>query len=252
MKNIIISAQMGAAGNLVKNLVLLSHKIFFPGDPDRARLIENQYPDSLLENKLDWVKIETRLNHMIQNPFLMDFKVDQVVDRDSPRVFLNHSLFWQWPSDLWDTLDQFNFIFVMPFTRFGLEWQCRAAFEKVLAPQKELLYDFCFEGSDKQHLILDYINTHGYAKYEAWNVFNMREIFLRQQQTLADTISGKPVMAIALEDLLLSPGAYLGKKLNDTFDLDLDIESVSNILKTWRDLHWPLESTFDWKYKLEK
>lgn len=249
MKNIIVSAQIGAAGNLVKNLITLSHKTFWPTSQNRLQMMREQYPIQLHRDKKNWVDIETRLHHTIKNPFLIEFDTDRDIKNDKPSVFLNHSLFWQRPDEFLTTLNQFNFVFVIPRTRFGLEWQCRSAFEKVLRPKKDHFYDFCFEGTNKQHLISNYINTHGYPAYEALNVANMREIFLAQQkQVTASVTDDNSATIISLEDLLLSPASIIIENLNDKLHLELDIVEVDQILKSWRSLHWPLEDTFNWIY----
>lgn len=248
MHNIIVSAQMGAAGNLVKNIIQLSENIWWPKNTDRKALVDTQYPKLLATDRQTWTRLESVLHATVKNPFLVDFDAKNNCVYEKPAVFVNHSLFWNWPTDFDTTKNNFCFLFVMPLTRFGLEWQCRAAFEKVIDPNQDKFYDFCYDGADKQQKINEFIKQHGLQAYQKQNIINMREILWQQQQTVMSKVNRDSV--IALEDLLLCPAKQVIEMLHKNIDIELDHCQVEDVLAKWRQLHWPLNQTYNWKYSV--
>lgn len=239
---------MGAAGNLVKNIIQLSNQIWWPSDIDRKALIEQQYPDLLYTDKRTWTQLENVLHITVKNPFLVEFDPKNNRVYAKPAVFVNHSLFWNWPQNFDAIKNQFRFLFVMPMTSFGLEWQCRAAFEKVIDPNQDKFYDFCYNGTDKIQKINQFIEQNGLEAYQKQNVMNMREILWQQQQAVISKVDRDCI--IALEDLLLCPVKKLVKIINKNLDIEFDHCQVSDVLTKWRQLHWPLDETYNWKYSL--
>jgi hypothetical protein len=250
MKHTIISAQMGALSNLIKNIVLLSDNIYWPTNVDRLELILNQYNVSLKQDKSSWVDLEAKLNSKLGNYFLMELNYWSVKQHlpTQPCVFINHSLFWNMPSDFNKQLDHLNVLFVMPQTDFGIEWQTRAAFEKVVAPNFDQQYDFCFEPDKKEQKIKSYIADHGQENYFKFNVHNMRFIFKQQQQELIQNVDTHLTNFIWLEDIVLGSADLVSTKIEQAIDIKLDRKQVDQILRTWRSLHWRPEDTFDWPY----
>lgn len=246
MKNVIVSAQMGAAGNLVQSILRLSNDVYWPNLDDRQQKIESQYPTHLKTDKKNWTDLEDCLDKTLYNPFLMDFDPRNDIAYEKPAVFVNHSLFWTLPDNFDEIRNRFDFVFVLPSTRFGLEWQCRAAFEKVISPHQNEYYDFCFFGRNQKDQIHQYIKEHGLDEYQRYNVLNMREIFYQQQCKILEKIGNDVV--IFLEDLLLIPGEKIVQILNKNLKIKFDIEQVDSVLHKWRHLHWPITETFNWKY----
>ena len=251
MKHIVVSAQMGAVSNLIKNIVLLSSDVYWPFNESRLDTVLKQYDPVLKINKSKWVDLEVAFNQRLGNYFLMNldyFSVKPWLNYDLPEAFINHSLFWDMPADFTQQLDFLNIVFIMPSTVFGLEWQTRAATEKVMIPKIEHQYDFCFAPNEKQTRIADYINRHGLENYIKFNVHSMRQVFKQQQQDLRLVIADKSVTVIGLEDIILGSAELISTTLSQSLNIHLDHTQVATVLDTWRSLHWTPQETFDWSY----
>jgi hypothetical protein len=37
-------------------------------------------------------------------------------------------------------------------------------------------------------------------------------------------------------------------KIREYFNIDIDVGQATQVLTTWKSLHWPVEQTYDWKY----
>lgn len=251
MKHIIVSAQMGSCSNLIKNLLLLSTDLYWPTDVSRLDLAMAQYDPILKYDKTQWTAKEQDLHKTIKNPFMMSVTLDKVCDlnsRPGPSAYINHSLFWQWPEYSNEIFNLANVIFVAPTSMFGLEWQTRAATEKVIIPNFESQYDFCFEPENKEQSIQKYINVHGQDAYIAFNALNMREVFKQQQHTVKEQSRLLPSLWLALEDILMSPGELLYSTLTNHLGIEINLAEFNTVLDTWRELHWPIDTTFNWRY----
>lgn len=249
MKHIVISAQMGAVSNLVKNIVLLSPDIYWPLEQDRLQVVLNQYNPILKQDKSTWVSLEVALNQRMGNYFLMDMDYRSVQDKlpgDRPAAFINHSLFWDLPVDFDQQLNFLDVVFVMPSTEFGLEWQTRAATEKVMIPNLEHHYDFCFDPADKQVKLPQYIQQHGEKNYIKFNVHSMRQVFKQQQDTLRAQAINCPVLC--LEDIILGSAQLIHHNITQALNISLAVDQVHQVLHAWRSLHWAPEHTFNWPY----
>lgn len=251
MKHIVISAQMGAVSNLIKNLVLLSPDVYWPLAEDRLDTILKQYDLVLKKDKTTWVSLEVALNQRLGNYFLMDVNYESVkknLNFTQPAAFINHSLFWDLPKDFDQQLNFLDVVFIMPSTAFGLEWQTRAATEKVVIPNLEHHYDFCFAPEEKEIKLEDYINRHGEENYIKFNVYSMRHVFKQQQDDLRTLMSNRPVTIMSLEDIILGSTELVHAMVTQALNITLDIKHVEQVLTAWRSLHWAPEETFNWPY----
>lgn len=262
MKHIVISAQMGAVSNLIRNIVLLSPDVNWTISNSRLDTVLKQYNPALKDDKSEWTNIENMFNHRLGNHFLMNldyFSVQRRLNYDLPEAFINHSLFWGLPTNFIQQLDFLDIVFIMPSTTFGLEWQTRAATEKVIIPNLKkqhdfksfCQHDFCFNPDEKQIKIADYINQHGLENYIKFNALNMREVFRQQQQDLRQAIADKPVTVIGLEDIILGSAELISKTLSQALTIQLDHTQVATVLEAWQSLHWAPQETFDWAYVWE-
>ena len=142
----------------------------------------------------------------------------------------------------------------MPSSSWGLEWQCRAAFEKCLFVRKngliESMYDYSFDGEDKHTQIHLYIQQHGFDQYVKSNVENMREVIRQQQYETQKFALANNFEIIYLEDLLLLPPAQLHQMLEMIFKIGIPYDSLKQVLETWRNLHWQLHTTFNWPHSV--
>lgn len=245
MQNKLVVADLGAAGNLVKNLILLSPDIHWPLQTDRYQTILNQYSTTVNFN--NWLPTEYQLR-LWKSQYQVDLSddLDYTLYSKStlpklPIVFLNHSAFYQ--------LEQFNefkkildTIYVMPNTEFGLIWQIRSYCEKKSVP---LLHDFSFE-TDKTTQINDHIQKHGHESYYCMNIANMKEIVGHRQQMLKQYFDTGSI--IALEHLIQGPVDSVVNVLSNALNISLPVEQATAIVDAWRNLHWDPEKTFEWKY----
>lgn len=251
MKHIVISAQIGAVSNLIKNIALLSPDVYWPFNKSRLETVLKQYNPALKTNKSNWVDLEDAFNRRLGNYFVMNldyFSVKHQLNSNLPKVCINHSLFWDMPANFTQQLDFLNIVFVMPSTAFGLEWQTRAATEKVIIPRIERQYDFCFAPNEKQTRIADYINRHGLENYLKFNIHSMRHVFKQQQQDLRLAIDDKSLTVIGLEDMILGSPELISTTVSNALNIHLDNTQVATVLDTWRSLHWAPQETFDWPY----
>ena len=252
-KNFIITAAGGAAGNLVRNMLLTSEDTHWPLSADRFETVLKQYPEKL-KQFIGWWDVERKLRFHPQY-----YKIDLLLEADyqrysraninldKPIVFTNHSIVWGDRKDL----DKFNenavLLYVRPRTEQGLEWQVRALHMKCLG-HPESMIDFSFDGENRSQLVKDYINTHGQTAYFAMNIKNMRDITGRQQRETNAIAIEKSISMISLEELLLADPKDITTKLESIFNINLDNNKIESILIAWRNLHWPYADTYNWEY----
>ena len=252
-KNFIITAAGGAAGNLVRNMVLTSEDTHWPLATDRFETVIKQYPDKL-KQFIGWWDVERKLRFHPQYykiDLLLSANYQQYlrgnINLDKPIVFTNHSIVWGDRNDI----DLFNnntiLLYVRPRTEQGLEWQVRALHMKCLG-HPESMIDFSFDGDNRDQLVKDYIAERGQSAYFAMNIKNMRDITGRQQRETNNIALEKNIPTLALEDLLLADTADIVNKLQSIFKITLDKTKIEKILTAWRNLHWPYADTYNWEY----
>lgn len=245
MQHKLVVADLGAAGNLIKNLIALSPDIHWPLLKDRYQTILNQYATTV--NFDNWLSVEYQLrfwkrHYQVDLSDDLDYTTYKESNMpDCPVVFLNHSAFYQH--------EQFNkfkkildTIYVAPNTEFGLIWQIRSYCEKKSVP---LLHDFSFE-TNKKEQIATYIHKHGEESYYCMNIANMKEIVGARQQLLKQHFNTGSI--IALEHLIQGSVDGVIDVLSNALNISLPVEQVTAIINAWRNLHWPPEKTFEWKY----
>ena len=240
VKDFLIIADLGAAGNLLRNLMLLG-KTDWPLPFDRLSRILNQYPIELTLN--NWLNQEYQLRFwqyyygldLSNNLDNTQFELLSAVEL--PRVWLNHTAFWQEEQFNWFST-HCNIVYVAPATLSGLEWQIRSYTSKKTLP---LLYDFCFEHNQDQKK-QEYVQQHGIDSYYKLNIENMKEIInQRQQQFWKKTPNG-----IKLELLLTGSPIQIYTAILQTTGLTIDTQQIEQVVTAWRKLHW--NDTADWEY----
>lgn len=243
VKDIVVVADLGAAGNLVKNLLLLSDQTDWPLRSDRLARILNQYTIDL-ELK-DWLKKEYKLRFWSQyygldlSDNLDSDQFNKLPLTDKTRVWLNHSAFWQAEQFNWFA-KHCNIVYVAPTTVKGLEWQIRSYANKKTV---QLLHDFCFEHNREQQQ-RTYIQEHGAEAYHLLNITNMKCIIDQRQQEFRKQVS--PAKCIDLELLLTGSVDAIHHGLKQVTGLDIEVDYIDKVIMAWRKLHWDI--TTKWEY----
>jgi len=240
VKDIIVIADLGAAGNLVRNLLLLSNQTDWPLLSDRLGTILQQYRPA--DDLSQWLDTEHRLRYwdkfygvdLSDNINLLAFQ--QRNTKSSPVVYINHSALYQ--IDVFRLIKQQALtIYVAPTTEFGLRWQVRSYCEKKTA---EKLHNFTFEtdiDAQREHYCL----THGADSYYKLNVLNFKEIIKHRQQEFG-------IPDISLELLLTGNANVVTDTLYKCLGIKIDVEFAQQVLDKWRQCHWPIAETNNWKY----
>ena len=248
MVNFLVAGDIGAAANLVRNIMLLSADVDWPLTTSRFDTILNQYPTDLKTKLTDWIPIEERLRFS-EKLYGVDISQDldwvnyqrNIVAKNKPAVLINHSFVWQ--------LDNF-FIFashmpsavVMPTTDLGLAWQIRAYCEK---KGVEIMHNFTFSDCIQEQTVA-YIAQHGLESWYKENITNMKMIIKdRRDRAIAQI---EPNLVIPLEWLIDHDNYMIIEWLKERFGIGIDFDQASQVLGAWRNLHWPTEQTQDWKY----
>jgi hypothetical protein len=240
VKDIVIVADLGAAGNLVKNILLLSEEIHWPMPADRYDTIIAQYPTTLKFS--DWLETEYQLrfwNKYYGVDISDDINIDKFNQRhrcDKSVVYLNHSAFYQ-KNELNSIEKDIEILYVAPVTEFGLLWQIRSYCEKKTV---EKLHNFTFDSDVVQQKQI-YCKEHGEESYYRLNVQNFKAIVNQRQKEFR-----KP--DITLEQLLSSSVEDTVFILSKKFNIAIDVNKADTVVQLWRNLHWPLEQTKNWKY----
>lgn len=240
VKDFVVVADLGAAGNLIRNLMLLG-ETDWPLLSDRLERILDQYPSDLqLSN---WLQKEYQLRFW-QRYYNLDLSNElnyslyqEVPATALPKVWINHSAFWQ-PTQLETFIKHCNIIYVAPVTDAGLEWQIRSYAIKKTIP---LLHDFCFE-HDQEQQKQDYIDTYGTAAYYLFNITNMKHIIGQRQHDFRLQMA----KCIDLEVLINGTPMEIHQTLKQATGLDIAVDAIGQVVAAWRALHW--SDTADWEY----
>lgn len=247
MQDVLIIADLGAGGNLCRNLLLTNEHFDWPLASDRIETIKQQYQGPIALSQ--WLGIEYRLR-FFEKYYAVDlsneldwFKFQNAhVCNLKPRIFLNHSAFWQ-TNKLATFLQNFKPIYVSPKSDFALKWQLRSYVEKKTV---QLLHDFCFD-SDKEDQKKQYIKNNGLESYYRANITNMYHILKHRQKDLLDHLDNS-TCHIALEIFLDKDVIAFVDKIKKDQDIDLDSDLVEHLLSQWHDLHWPIADVDNWRY----
>jgi hypothetical protein len=246
--NFLVAGDIGAAANLVRNVMLLSEDVDWPLVQPRLETILNQYPTTLALDKSEWIFIEVQLRF-----FFAYYKIDlsheldwnnyekNVVTTDNPVVFINHSFVWEL-DNFFTFAKHMPSIIVMPTTDLGLEWQVRAYCEK---KGVEIMHNFTFPDRIEEQKA-EYISKHGLEAWYKENIANMKMVIKDRRDHIVKTVD--PKMILPLEWLIGDNNHMTVDRIRERFNISIDLDQASQVLNTWRSLHWPLEQTLDWKY----
>jgi hypothetical protein len=232
--DIIIVGDLGAASNLIKNLLLLGNA-HWPLNDDRFTMVFNQYAGE--KSLSGWIEQEYVLRFW-ERYYGVDIsdnldieKFDRRTRHDQPVIYINHSAFYQEGFDWFS--DQCKIIYVRPSSSFALEWQIRAYHEK---KSYKDMHDFSFVDKTEQ---IRYVNEHGINQFTKLNIRNMKEIMWERQRRFHEN---RIDVVIELEDLILNNYPLISKIL------DIDLSQCQTVLTQWCKRHWPVQNTFDWTH----
>ena len=249
MVNFLVAGDIGAAANLIRNIMLLSDDIHWPLEQPRLATILNQYPERLTVNKLEWIFIEVKLR-FFERYYGIDPSHDlnwvnykkNLIATEQPAVFINHSFVWELDNFL-TFAEHLPSIIVMPTTDLGLEWQVRAYCEK---KGVDIMHNFTFPDRIEEQKA-EYIAKHGTEAWHKENIANMKMIIRERRDHIMNTVDLDTI--IPLEWALSGRDDQLiVDKLSHHFNININFAQASTVLTTYRSRHWPLEDTHNWKY----
>jgi hypothetical protein len=248
MVNFLIAGDIGAAANLVRNVMLLSKDIHWPLEEPRLETILKQYPNKLISDKSEWIFIEVQLRFFKQF-YGIDLSQEldwpdyekNVIAKDKSAVFINHSFVWEL-DNFFTFASHMPSIIVIPTTDLGLEWQIRAYCEK---KGVDIMHNFTFLDNIEEQKA-EYILRHGTEAWYKENITNMKMIICNRRDHIISAVDSK--MIVPLEWLIENQDHQTVDKLKEHFNINIDFDQASNVLNTWRSLHWPVEHTMNWGY----
>ena len=249
MVNFLVAGDIGAAANLVRNIMLLSEDVDWPLKTPRLETVLNQYPELLSTDKLKWIFIEVKFRFFKaiygtdpSHDLNWEEYKNNIVVKDQPAVFINHSFVWEFDNFLTFT-QHLPSVIVMPTTDLGLEWQIRAYCEK---KGVDIMHNFTFPDRIEEQKA-KYIAQHGQEAWHQENITNMKSIIRERRDHIINTVD--PTMILPLEWLISGlDDRKVVDQLRKHFEIDIDFAQASQVLNTWRSRHWDLADTYNWKY----
>jgi len=230
---IIVVGGLGAGANFVKNTLLLSPAVDFPGvvGTRLEYICSLVYPLMLKDNLNKWISQEYRLRRWLQHygtdiaDSYRDINTPQVIatSQHSKIVFLSH-----WPDTalkLKGLYPGIKLVSLYPENDTELRWQINAYIDKLGI---ERLQNFTFLNDIEQQKN-NYINEHGADSYYKLNVLNMFEILKDQ----INDYKNLPGYNLSIGRLQRDDwAAELSKWLN----VDIDLYQATSLFKTWHGL----------------
>ena len=249
MVNFLVAGDIGAAANLIRNIMLLSEDVDWPLSTPRLETILKQYPIDLAQDKAKWIFIEVRLR-FFERFYGIDPSQDlnwneyekKIISKNKPAVFINHSFVWELDNFL-TFAQHMPSLIVMPTSDLGLEWQVRAYCEK---KGVDIMHNFTFLDRIEEQKV-QYVNDHGVEAWHKENIANMKMIIQHRRNHVLGTVDSNTVLP--LEWILDSDhDCQLVDRLSQHFNIKIDLDQALTVLNTYRSRHWPLEETYNWKY----
>lgn len=257
---IFVWADLGAAKNFVKNLMLLSpdaHVMNNVSDCNRLHYFAKEiYPACLGTKLTSWFDHEYKLRKY-RTEYGFDFTEDsywgQPMDeilsdraknilQDKKIIFTVHD--FEIIKKIKTTHPTIKVLYICPNTVLGTMWQIRAYSEK---RGYETQHNFTFSENVEENK-KEYIANFGIDAYIKENLTNMTEIIDSRQQQWKQWAMCNDVELVDLEDVLLNNIQYI-QNINKKFGLNINVDQATSLFILWQNLHWPLTDTLDWRYK---
>jgi hypothetical protein len=246
-KLLILHGDLGAAKNILKNIVMLSDDVYFPHTCfDRLQWMrENVYPPIAMDN---WFKFEYSLKDYEKfgiNMILGDASVDNIIHLSNDmRELLNKS---NYAIDLFNKdraievtqLPHTEFIIVHPTTHSGVMWQIRAYATKIM-PENMHNFTYMDVNNIKKHI--DVYGMHSWIKV---NLYNFYQNVVRYIQQLNTT----DLCHIPLEWILnQNDWGKVIQMLEFKFSISINHQKAFDLLDIWTNLHWKHTDTHNWEH----
>jgi hypothetical protein len=246
-KIFVLHADLGAAKNIIKNILLLSPEVYFPFTThDRLEFLLTKIYNTRPLNS--WFDAEYTLKNYPKFGIELlqgDANVDDVINLpDDMRRQLSKTNF---ALDLYnrDQVDRVvnlpwvRFMCVYPRTDLGVRWQVRAYVSK---KSENAMHNFTYEDPKD---IERHKEQWGHESWSKVNIYNFYQAVLAHRTKLQH--SAWP--SIELEQVIY-PDRWedLIDSLIRYFAISLNHVQCLRLLKAWSDLHWPLADTCLWHH----
>ena len=243
----VLHGDLGAAKNILKNIILLSPDVHFPVNTnDRLEYFLHQiYIKDSIDN---WFAYEYRMKDYEKYGMKMilgDVDVDSILRMPLPLTKLldkkNYAL------DLFNKerakevvdLPWVRFLMIYPTTDLGIRWQVRAYTTKKTPAD---LHNFSYLNQD---LIPRHKETFGELSWIKVNTYN----FYQNVVDYVWQLKKQPWPYVPLEWLLeKDKWLLLIDFLRTHFQIQLDTDKSIRLIQAWTDLHWPLNETDSWEH----
>jgi hypothetical protein len=246
-KLFVFHGDLGAAKNILKNVVLLSNEMYFPYDTtNRLEFFKDKiYPPGTID---DWFSSEYAMKDYSKQGIEMilgDCSVDDLVvlPINLKKILTKNSyavdLFNK--EEAWRVVDlpHVKFLMVYPFSDLGVKWQVRAYATK---KKPEQMHNFTYMDPSDVNL---HIKTFGLESWIKVNLFNFYQHVLAYQSELK-TLSWPKVHL----EQVINPAHWhqLITTLTDYFQVDINFNDATDLLQVWSNQHWPLDKTLEWEH----
>lgn len=243
----VVHADLGAAKNIIKNMLLLSPDVYFPVKTnDRLGfMLKNIYNPRPLDT---WFDAEYRLKNYPEfgiDFVLGDADVGKIIELPQKmRTLLTHKHF---ALDLYNreqvdkvvNLPWVRFLCVYPCTDLGLRWQIRAYVSK---KNERNMHNFTYE--DPAY-IDRHIENWGMESWIKVNTYNFYQAVLEYKNKLEK----HDWPSIHLEQILYPDQWHdLINFITEHFAIELDPDQCVALLQAWSNLHWSLAATSQWQH----
>ena len=243
----VVHADLGAAKNIIKNILLLSPEVYFPFDTnDRLGfMLREIYNPRPLDS---WFDAEYRLKNYPDfgiNFVLGDADVDNIVNL--PTAMRTQLIKTNFALDLYNReqaervihLPWVRFVCIYPRTDLGLRWQVRAYVSK---KSEKLMHNFTYQDP------ADIEKHKAQWGQESWTKVNIYN-FYQAVSEYRDKLEQRAWPSIELEQILY-PERWedLVESLTQYFAVPLDRDQCLRLLQAWSNLHWPLIETRQWQH----
>jgi hypothetical protein len=248
-KLIIIYSDVGAAKNLIKNVISLHKDVFFPFDKNnRLEFYKKKlYSDSISIGDGKWTIREQQTKKYFAFGIDDSYNInDSILENQKFLETLNEKNIVI-ETNVKETLLNFlkyDFavgLAIAPKSSFAAHWQVRAYVTKIGDTN---LQNFTLE-SNNQNDIKEYINKIGMENWTKENITNFYEVIYNDRNWSRE--AGLNTIDL---DYIINPIYWeeLISKLKDITKIDLDQDQSIELIKAWHDMHWKLEDTKNWKY----
>ena len=246
-KLFVFHGDLGAAKNILKNVVMLSSQVHFPIKTDnRLEYFKKEiYPAHSVN---DWFSHEYRMKDYPAygiDMILGDANVERLIHLPPPlkrlmqRTNYAMDLFNKNEVDRVVDLEHVKFLMIYPETQQGVHWQVRAyAMKKSPAD----VHNFTYMDTDN---IQRHRDTYGEESWTKVNLYNFYQNVLEHIQKLKT----QPWPFVPLEWILIQDKwNQLIEFLQNHFQVDIDAGQAQELLQAWTNLHWSYQHTDQWEH----